>query len=242
MNIVLIGIDDTDNDSSPGTGRQARRLSAELAARGATPMGVTRHQFLVDSRIPYTSHNSGACIAIGWDRPVRQLDFAAELITDWSAPGSDPGICIAPADSVPSEIMNWGSSATREVLTIDRAISLAQTAGMRLTPLGGTGQGIIGALAAVGLRANGNDGRFLDLPGLRDLSGVVTREELTRLGIALQHNGPPASDHATYQTLNWVRPRLIGGKPVWPVQWSAEQNVWIPVDRKKERSVDKARG
>ena len=66
MSLFLIGIDDTDNQTSPGTGQLARRLAAEASTRGAVNRGITRHQFLVDGRIPYTSHNSGACVAIDW--------------------------------------------------------------------------------------------------------------------------------------------------------------------------------
>ena len=61
MKTFLIGIDDTDNETSPGTGRLARKLQEECIPRGLISLGVTRHQFLVDPAIAYTSHNSGAC-------------------------------------------------------------------------------------------------------------------------------------------------------------------------------------
>lgn len=61
---LLIGIDDTDNLRSPGTGRRARALLGELATAGlGTPAGATRHQLLLDDQIPYTTHNSSACLA-----------------------------------------------------------------------------------------------------------------------------------------------------------------------------------
>ena len=47
--------------------------------------------------------------------------------------------------------------------------------------LTGTGGGIIGSLAAVGLRAAGEDGRFLWLPGLRELEGVHAAQALAEL-------------------------------------------------------------
>jgi hypothetical protein len=60
---ILIGIDDTDNEETHGTGRRARQLGDRLAADGLAEIdGVTRHQLLVDPRIPYTSHNSSACL------------------------------------------------------------------------------------------------------------------------------------------------------------------------------------
>jgi hypothetical protein len=242
MAIVLIGIDDTDNETSPGTGQLARRLGQAIEQRGAKLLGITRHQFLVDDRIAYTSHNSGACLAVEWNEPLGELEFAIGLIAEWSANGSDPGICIAVLGEVPTEVMEWGWAATREVLTMDRAVMLAKAYGICLRPLGGSGEGIIGALASVGLRADGNEGRFLDLPGLRMVAEFVDLSELTQIGIEVDHrlqNGVKiAREGAKYKTLNWVRPRLVGGRPVWPVEWSEDECAWIPVDRKKSRPLE----
>ena len=59
----LIGIDDTDNLESRGTGFRARCLGAELAGAGLARVdGVSRHQLLVHPDIPYTSHNSALCL------------------------------------------------------------------------------------------------------------------------------------------------------------------------------------
>ena len=242
MAIVLIGIDDTDNETSPGTGQLARRLGEEIGKRGARLLGITRHQFLVDDRIAYTSHNSGACLAVEWNGPARELDFAIGLIVEWSAEGSDPGICIAALGEVPSEVMEWGWAATREVLAMDRAVALAEEYGICLRQLGGSGGGIIGALGSVGLRADGNEGRFLDLPGLRMLGEFAEIGELARIGIEVDHRQPNgeriAHSGAKYKTLNWVRPRLVGGRAIWPVEWSEDEHVWIPVDRKKTRPLE----
>jgi hypothetical protein len=249
MERYLIGIDDTDNDTSPGTGQLARRLAMEASRRGAIHLGITRHQFLVDDRIPYTSHNSGACVAIDWAGSEAELDFATDSIAQWSAPGSDPGVCIARADAVPNEVIDWGWRATRDVLDPQEAMTTANAAGIRLRALGGTGQGIIGALGSVGLRAGGNEGRFLDLPGLRELGERAGLEELSRIGIDVEHETPVGAGanverqsadlhDPMYMTLNWVRPRLVGGRAVWPVRWSSEHDAWIPVDQKRSRPLE----
>jgi hypothetical protein len=61
---IFIGIDDTDNLETRGTGYQARTLGQSLSEAGLFEMRtVTRHQLLVDRRIPFTSHNSSACLA-----------------------------------------------------------------------------------------------------------------------------------------------------------------------------------
>ncbi len=242
MAIILIGIDDTDNETSRGTGRLARRLAAEIEQRGAKPLGITRHQFLVDERIASTSHNRGACLAVEWSGSPGELEFAIGLIAEWSADGSDPGICIAGLGEIPSDVMKWGWAATREVLTKDRAVTLAKAHGICLLHLGGDGEGIIGALASVGLRADGNEGWFHDLPGLRMLGEFVDIRDLTQIGIHVDHRLPNgvkiAHNGAKYKTLNWVRPRLVGGRPVWLVEWSGNEHAWIPVDRKKTRSLE----
>jgi hypothetical protein len=105
--------------------------------------------------------------------------------------------------------------------------------------VGGTCEGVIGALASVGQHAEGNHGRFIDLPGLRQLTGCVAAEQLESLGIRLEHateiRYPKSSDR--YDTLDWVRPTLRQGRPILAVEWSEEKNAWIPVKRKKSRPL-----
>ena len=63
--LVYIGIDDTDNLTSRGTGSRARELIELLEEKKlAKGLAVTRHQLLVDDRVPYTSHNSSACLVV----------------------------------------------------------------------------------------------------------------------------------------------------------------------------------
>lgn len=212
---LSIGLDDTDNPASRGTGFLARGLMEELVRHGGRSLGVTRHQFLVDRRIPYTSHNSGACLAVEVDAVDPDLPGAVcGFVADRSAAGSDPAVCIAELPAVPQDATAFGRRAAAEVLHADEALDIAARAGMVLRPLGGTGLGVIGALAAAGLRADGNDGRFIDLPGLRDLRGRVRAEQIQRLGIRLE----PAAGRSIQpgdvcQTLDWLRPRLVGGRP-----------------------------
>jgi len=238
MNAILIGIDDTDNEDSRGTGHLARMLMAECVSRGMRAVSITRHQLLLDSRIPYTSHNSSACVAVE-AAEVSPAEFALDFVASRSAEGSDPGVCICPRDAVTDEMQRFGQRATQEVLEMHEALGLAQRLGVTLEPLGGTGLGVIGALSAVGLRAGGQDGRVIDMPGLRELPERVSAGDLRRLGIDLAHEGSrPASDNDAYATLGWVRPRMIAGRAVLPTQWSEEHNAWIPVDRKRSRPLE----
>lgn len=235
MNVILIGIDDTDNDTSPGTGRLARTLSAECQTQGMTSLGVTRHQFLIDDAIPYTSHNSGACIALAADVTIDQVTFVFDFVVRHCATGSDPGVCIARADDVADSIVDFAQDAAEKILEMRTAFELAATSSIRLRGLGGSCQGVIGALASVGARAEGNSGRFIDLPGLRDLPHRVHAPTFEKLNILLEHrtNGRGPRPDDSYETLDWVRPRLIRGKPVLIVEWSEMKNAWLPLDRKK---------
>ncbi|MFB3890560.1 MAG: hypothetical protein ACE15C_00910 [Phycisphaerae bacterium] len=235
---ILIGIDDTDNHASRGTGYLARLVADECRRRGMRAMGVTRHQFLVDGRIPYTSHNSGACVAADGESGVESADFAFEFVAARAAEGSDPGVCVAQQESVGREIIAFGRAAGQRVLRTDEALALADRDRIKLRALGGTGQGVIGALAAVGLRAEGNDGRFIDLPGLRELGPRVDAAAITGLGIAIQHppQGRCPKPGDAYHTLGWVRPRLVGGRPVLPVEWSEKGDAWVPVDKRAGRA------
>jgi len=236
----LIGIDDTDNEQSPGTGRLARNLSAEFQQRNMRILSVTRHQFLLDPAIPYTSHNSGACIALETPDGMESVRAAVEYVAERSYPGSDPGVCLAPADEVPADVQVWGRAASQEVLNMADAFNTIRNTSIHLYGVGGTCEGVIGALASIGQYAEGNQGRFIDLPGLRELTGRVAAEQLEALGIRLEHvcevRYPAPADR--YETLNWVRPSLTRGRPVLAVEWSEQTDAWIPVDRKKSRPLE----
>ncbi len=98
-----IGIDDTDNLESRGTGHRARQLGAMLQDAGiARLLSITRHQLLVHQDIPYTSHNSSACLLMDCDaaKESELKTFCREFLLSESAPGSDAGLCIASFESV----------------------------------------------------------------------------------------------------------------------------------------------
>jgi hypothetical protein len=162
---ILIGIDDTDNLQSRGTGYRARELGRLLTDSGLADLQVvTRHQLLVSPLIPYTSHNSSACIRVR-ARTAAALDqlkaFCRDYLERESAPGSDAGLCVVPAAQADPEFHEFGAQAKRVVLAQDAARSLAARKRVYLEGLTGDHGGVIGALAAVGLHASAHDGRIL---------------------------------------------------------------------------------
>ena len=118
----LVGIDDTDNAESIGTGRLARMLAEHLESRELlTDTSVTRHQFLVHPDIPYTSHNSSACIAgLSEDASRAALaEVARGFLRDHFHGGANPGLCVCAAEAVPDALVVLGKRAQQEVLRLD---------------------------------------------------------------------------------------------------------------------------
>lgn len=92
---VFIGFDDTDTlEASRGTGKLARFFEHRLP-KGCRMWGVVRQQLLIHEEIPYTSHNSSACVVVDIIDPSLLgllIDRAVEHIEDLSLDGSDPGL------------------------------------------------------------------------------------------------------------------------------------------------------
>lgn len=182
---VLLALDDTDMPDTPGTGRLAREIAAAVPARYPVS-GITRHQLLVDPAIPYTSHNSSAVIHVEAEpSAIEDLGgVARDLVLERHAPGSDPGIAVADGDAVSPAVVAFGQDAKRCVLTQEHALRLGRNAGLLLEALGGSGGGVIGALAGIGLAATRSDGRYLELGSIRSLGGETTVEAALAAGIA----------------------------------------------------------
>ena len=95
--LILVGVDDTDLPGTRGTGRLTRSLADYLESQGAgRTRGVTRHQLLLHPSIPYTSHNSAACIGLdSHEEPAGLFDACKAFLKANIILGSDPGLCVA---------------------------------------------------------------------------------------------------------------------------------------------------
>jgi len=240
---VYIGFDDTDVvGAAIGTGRLARMYEDKLP-QDVRLWGVLRHQLLVDSRIPYTSHNSPACVVVQVaDGEVipRLISLAIAHLAELASPGSDPGLCVARDDAPLQPAIEFGISCTSTIRTQDDARSVAAACGIHLSGHGGTNDGIIGALAAVGLTAFGWSGRFLEFGRLRKLPDPIRVDRLTTLGmqpVCLDRDASVLPPDAMIHTGGWVSPRLWGGQAAVPVQ--KEDGRWVALG-KKPRDADTA--
>ena len=216
----LIGIDDTDNADSRGTGFRARELGERLRKAGlAQVRGITRHQLYVHPSIPYTSHNSSACldVLVDDDRVREARDFCRDYLLEQSADGSDAGLCLGVYEALAEEVVSFGRSAKSNLLAREQAHELARNHGVYLEGLTGERIGVIGALAAVGLRRGGEDGRFIWLEGVRELSGSTTAGRLlatTGIDSVETTEGQSLPADAVVLVDPWPRPVLLGGRAV----------------------------
>jgi len=161
----MVCIDDTDMPGTRGTGWLVEDLCHILAAEKlAVTTAISRHQLFVHRDIPYTSHNS----AMGFEMTLGQgtIDDIMALFKMFletrPEKGSDPGLCVAPLSGPLNRqnLVAFGKAAKKEVLTKSDAYGLAAASNVHLSEHGGTGQGVVGALAGMGLRLSGNDGRY----------------------------------------------------------------------------------
>lgn len=211
--MILVGIDDTDTVDSRGTNQLAKSLAADLADR-FTCHQIVRHQLLDDPRVPYTSRNGSASLLFEPTAPDAGLDelFARMregMLADF-VPGSDPGLCIVPAESVPDAVVEYGRRCQLELSSRAEAIEVASRIGVRLEGLGGTNDGVIGALAAIGLAATGDDGRIVhDCRWPDETGGPRSIASLSALGLVVQnHETGETIEAGTVDVGKKLRPNL----------------------------------
>jgi len=225
--MIFIGLDDTDTLETRGTGHLARQIAAALAEDYAV-LGVVRHQLLRDPRVPCTKNNSSATIILNGDRAASSAGLTERLramMLDDFQPGSDPGLCVA--NLVPEAVVAFGHRTQRELVTQDEARALAAAHSIRLLGLGGDEDGVIGALAAVGLAASGDDGRYVLVGRLRELTGLQPVSALLEAGVAAVQtpDGRPVTS-GLVQT-DKLRPARRNGRPIAVVDWAGD--CWQPL-------------
>ncbi len=216
---VYLGFDDTDTlDSQYGTGKIVRWFQSALP-EGFKCLGVVRQQLLVCDEIPYTSHNSAACLIVEMPEPdllKEAIERAANHLKQYAMDGSDPGLCVVTEfDSSIGCLIDFGRFCTRAVSTQRQAIEAAKK--VHLSGHGGTNDGIIGAAAAVGLTVSGWSGRFIEFGNLRNLPDEVLVSELNSMGlevVSIKRDAEVPAPNDLVITNAWLRPRLLGHRPV----------------------------
>jgi hypothetical protein len=233
---IFLGFDDTDVIGAPiGTGRLVRMFGEHLPA-GMRLWGVLRQQLLLDPAIPYTSHNSSACAVVDIEDPSQEeilVERAIAHIGQYASEGSDPGLCVVRGDGDATALIDFALSCTFRVQTQGEACRAASESGARLMGLGGTNDGVIGAVAAVGLTLYGWAGRFLEFNDLRGLPKPPTIRDIEAKGIRVMplENEPCVLPAETVvETKGWISPRLWGGAATLPLRW--QDGAWRAIGKR----------
>ena len=199
--MIFVGIDDTDSLESRGTNKLARELARQVSERFRC-RAIVRHQLLFDPRVPFTSHNGSAGLwlearaGVATESELSALfdQLRSGMLADF-IPGSDPGLCVAA--HVPPEITAWGRRCQQDLVSQAEAHELASRCGIQLEGLGGTNGGVIGALAAIGLTAKGDDGRIVQWQEWPDdLFGPTPVERLWERDIEVRALTAEAADNS----------------------------------------------
>jgi hypothetical protein len=231
--MILIGIDDTDTLDSRGTGHLARDIATTLSG-DYDLLGVTRHQLLFDPRIPCTKKNSCAAVLLdapdGFDLDDLYARVRGLMLADFVV-GSDPGLCIAAG--VSEGVTAFGRRAQQSLVTQSEARAVASAYEVRLAGLGGDEDGVIGALAAVGLAACGEDGRYVLVGRVRELQGPQPPSALLDAGIAAVQTLDGAPVTTGLVMTERLRPARRGGRPIAIVERATgpgeAKELWMPL-------------
>jgi hypothetical protein len=225
--LIYVGIDDTDIIGSPGTNQLARAILKRLGPLGEGAI-ICRHQLFVDPRVPYTSKNGAASIQLPRGDEIGRailIETVRDVMRAWYVEGSDPGLAVAAASS--PEMAVFAARAKTEVVSQSDARRVAARAGCHLEGLGGTEQGIIGALAAIPLVAGGDDGRVVhrnDWPYPDDFNGPQPVAAIAARGVAeirALGSGEPFTGDVV-DVGKHLRPNWRGGRIVLHVEPPAE--------------------
>jgi hypothetical protein len=215
-----------------------------LEAVAGRHLGITRHQLLLDPAVPYTSHNSSACIVLEIDGDpdgvVAGLTEVGELyLPEIASPGADVGFCVAEESKLGTGVILWGRRAKVEVLQKDEAEAIAHASGIYLRGLTGEEVGVVGALAAVGLRRGGDDGRFLELGGLRRALGEQPAAVFLAAGVErfvlAGEEVELAPDELIVVGQRHAQPVLLGGRATLMLDPGSERGGWKAASRETVR-------
>ena len=214
----------------------ARRLVGEIEALHlGVSHGVTRHQFYQGHEVPKTARNSAAAIIFRQPTdPDALFEAVTTAVARESIRGSNPGVAML-TRKPPRPAVLFARLTQQTVVTQEQTATLAAAVDVTLAGLGGTESGVIGAFGAAVLRGDGRDGRFVGLRGIRDVSGEMTVADLiaaTDIAAVVNVDGwEPLEAETSLDVGDWVRPRLIGGRPV--VVARCEEGSWVNADTRR---------
>lgn len=162
QNRLFIGIDDTDCSTSNGTGKLTKALSKQIELNGlGKVVNISRHQLCLSKKIKYTNLNNSACIEVLVIDNDNLILFCKNFIKNNCEKLSNAAIVFANEDDISKEIIGFSLKVKKEIVSLKDAITLIKNNNLNHSFFGTRKLGLIGALAAIGLRLTNNDGRVI---------------------------------------------------------------------------------
>lgn len=219
--LTYVCIDDTDElGSDISTGEVAEELKRYVETHFAPCTLVTRHQLFLDDAIPYTSHNSSMCFttSLSYEQKTDLIQYAVSYLESICAPSAQPGLCVGFEKDLQDKrtLIQFGEAAKNKVLTKDEAYAMARFQNLHLSEHKNGGQGVIGALAGIGLRLQGNDGRVkgkLKIPD-KTLKVAELLERYPEIGAVQRVTRENVPDQAILQIDSALKMVWLDHKPV----------------------------
>lgn len=228
--IVYIAIDDTDDLTKEiSTGQIAEYILKDIKNRklGHTEK-ITRHQLLLHPDVEYTSHNSSMCFTVDLeDRADIEIikKIAVDNILKYKSDKSDPGLCIGLFEDMKNleDLIDYGKKTQKEIITKDEAYEMSKKTNVFLNEYGGSGIGVIGALAGVGLRIDGNDGWYRGIVFSPQIpSTVKDLKNNTEIESVINKEGIELKDNIIIYGTDQIKPLLRNNKMTVLVEKDSE--------------------
>lgn len=162
---IYVALDDSRQLDGGKAGETASLLGKYIEAQGWGRSAIpSRHRLYPHPETGCKKHNTARSFAADIDEQYLNefIDYACQLIRTTGTPDSNAGLAIAVPDLMenPDELIEYAYRVKEGLVGKGEVLELAARPGLYVFELNGSGNGIIGALAAAGLRMTGNDGQF----------------------------------------------------------------------------------
>jgi tRNA(Ile2)-agmatinylcytidine synthase len=186
---MFVGIDDTDSVNGMCTTYLAAKIFRALAIAGLPKL------VRLNPNIPYKTRGNGAVAFQTEDLKVREKVLAlVKKYSRFEDERTNPGVVFLDSETIPPEIHSFYKRAVSELVSLEDAEKLAESAGVELHKFK-NGRGIIGALAALGfvgpktfeviayrLAENNGKKRMIDSASVREMDKALFPSVFDNIG------------------------------------------------------------
>jgi len=155
--LLHIAFDDTDSRAGRCTTHLAFRVAGGLREMGAK---LVDYPLLIrlNPNIPWKTRGNGAvCLRAVVQDPGKAVDYVRQAVEEGSAIGSgaNPGVAFLQSENVPEQLKKFSALAMADVSSRQMAEKVAQVSDVQYYTFG-NGQGLVGALGAMGCMLEGD--------------------------------------------------------------------------------------